>query len=202
MIDFNKPTALYGGSFDPVHEGHLHVAKEVQRLLPAIEQIVFVPAAQSPRKPDPQAAAELRFQWLEAATAGTDWDVWDYEWKKAGPSFTVESLEEAHRQGAQRERLYWILGTDAYATFPNWKNPERIRALCRLVVVNRSTHPLERQHPDDILLPILPHPASSTALRMALADFPAPTPSLPIAVRTEMEKLFLLSRNPYARKKE
>ena len=201
MIDFSKTTALFGGSFDPIHLGHIHVAKNVLRLLPEMQQLFFVPAFQSPGKP-PMAPPNLRSAWLEMAVVPGGFGLWNIEIERKGTSYTVDTLEEAHRCGARRENLYWIIGSDAYYSFPNWKNPERIRELARLIVVNRTAVSPSPQNEEDILLSIEPHPASSTLVREGLAALSPKTDYLPPAVREDMERLFLRGYNPYAKKRE
>lgn len=201
MINFRLPTALFGGSFDPVHEGHLHVAREVRAAIPTIKQIIFVPAFQSPGKHAAGATGEQRLRWLKLATQNeVGFGVWDIELERRGESFTVHTLESAHKQGAAFERLYWIMGADAYATFESWREPARIRELCSLVVVSRPGKALRAQHTADILLPIPPHPASSTEIRAQLASGETTSPWLPAVLRAEMEKILPL-QNPYVRKR-
>ncbi|MGZ3736275.1 MAG: nicotinate-nicotinamide nucleotide adenylyltransferase, partial [Bdellovibrionota bacterium] len=105
-LDFRQPTILFGGSFDPVHEGHLHVAREARSALPQFKQIVFVPAAHSPGRPGAIAPAELRLKLLRTAVEPLGFKVWDLEISRGGTSFTVDTLEEAHAQGAQE--LLWL----------------------------------------------------------------------------------------------
>jgi nicotinate-nucleotide adenylyltransferase len=196
-LDFSRPVALYGGSFDPLHEGHLHVAKEVSRQLPGV-QIVFVPAFESPGKGPQHASAEQRLQWAKAAAEPLGFLVWDEEIRR-GSSFTVDTLEAAAKKGAKNDSLYWILGADAYAYFPRWKNPARIRELCRLVVVNRPLSPQPARHvPEDILVAIQPHPASSTAVRKGLGENPPKFDYLPQPVKVALETLVSQRKNPYA----
>ncbi|NUM89533.1 MAG: nicotinate-nicotinamide nucleotide adenylyltransferase, partial [Bdellovibrionales bacterium] len=152
MIDFRKATALFGGAFDPVHAGHLHVAREVSRLKPDVEQLVFVPAWRSPGKPPPAAPAADRLHWLELAVRGTPFLVWSWELQRHHESFTVETLKEAHRLGAVKKRLFLVLGGDAYESFERWKNPGHIRELCRLLVAHRSGAPFLAKDPEDVLL--------------------------------------------------
>lgn len=198
MIDFSRTTILFGGSFDPIHAGHLHVAKYALASLPGA-QLIFVPAGQSPGKHAPAASAEQRLRWLHLATDAGPFQVWDEELGRDGDSFTVDTLKEAHRQGAARERLYWLLGADAYAGFARWKHPEQIRSLAKLLVVNRPGSVAALQDPDDTLIAIPPHPASSTAIRAALAANTPMVPEVPDAVQQDLGNLLLLGRNPYAR---
>ncbi len=199
MIDFSLPTALYGGSFDPVHEGHLHVARSVRRLRPEIKQIVFVPASVSPGKPAPVAPGKDRLYWLSLVALPEGFPVWEADIQRGGDSFTIETLEEAHHLGAEKHRLFWIIGADSYSTFSGWKQPDRIRNLSRLLVVNRPGTPVARLHADDEILAIPPHPASSTALRADLRQGRTTSPDLPAPIRAALEK-FLPGQNPYVRK--
>lgn len=200
MIDFSRATALLGGSFDPVHEGHLHIAESVRRLLPTIEQIVFVPAAHSPGKNPIQATGADRLRWLQLAIGPHGFLVWDWEVRNGGESYTVETLRQAHALGAQRAKLFWIMGADAYANFPQWREPEVIRTLAKLIVVNRPGAQVTRLAPEDFLLEIPPHPASSTAIRAALAEAQETVPHLAPEVRQDIKGLVIRGLNPYARK--
>jgi nicotinate-nucleotide adenylyltransferase len=195
--DFGRPTILFGGSFDPVHAGHLHVARECLLALPEMRQLTFVPAAESPGR-TARASAEQRFAWLRLAAEPQGFRVWDFEVTKAGPSFTVNTLEAAHLAGARVDQLYWLLGADAYAGFARWKAPERIRELCRILVVDRPGHESASQHPLDRFICIPPHPASSTAIRHALeAGNPSPA-WLPGAIAGALGNL-LPGQNPYVK---
>lgn len=200
MIDFRRPTILFGGSFDPIHEGHLHAARSAMSGCPDIKQLIFIPCSRSPGKTPPFATGEQRLEWLRLLAEPEGFGVWDFEVRKGGESFTVETLEEARRQGADKESLFWLLGADSYASFPRWKQPERIRELCRLLVVNRPGNFVNLQSPSDRQLTVLPHPASSTAVRAALQSG-RPSPWLPPRVREAMEKI-CPPFGPYARKQE
>jgi nicotinate-nucleotide adenylyltransferase len=193
--EFSRPAILFGGSFDPVHAGHLHVARECLVALPEVKQLVFVPAAESPGRKAHASAAD-RLAWLKLAAEPLGFRVWDFEAVRPGPSYTVNTLEAAHAQGARVDQLYWLLGADAYAGFPGWKNPERIRELCRLLVVDRPGQDSASQHPLDRFVSIPPHPASSTSVRAALAAGNPRPEWLPEAVGAVLEKL-LPGQNPY-----
>lgn len=199
MIEFRLPTALFGGSFDPVHEGHLHVARQVRAAMPSLKQLIFVPALHSPGKQNAGASPELRLKWLQLAVQPEGFEVWDIELHRGGESYTVQTLEEAQKAGAIPEKLFWIMGADAYAGFSRWKDPARIRELCRLVIVNRPGESLASQDAADTLLTIPPHPASSSEIRAQLASGDCSSPWIPAALKAEMEK-FLPLHNPYVRK--
>ncbi len=198
MIDFQKVTALFGGSFDPIHEGHLHVAREVQSAIPALQQILFVPAFHSPGKYPISASAEQRLEWLNLAVLPAGFGIWNLELERKGESYTVHTLEQARHMGAVKDRLYLIMGSDAYAGFNSWKSPKRIRELCRLVVVGRSGESISTGQKEDLFLPIPPHPASSSEIRSQLASGSL-SRWLPAPVRAHLEKILPL-HNPYVRK--
>lgn len=198
-MQFVAPTILFGGTFDPVHEGHLHVAEHARSAI-AGSRLVFTPAAQSPGKAPAGASPAQRLAWLRLVAEPLSYGVWDFEIKKGGDSFTFLTLEEATRLGASPDRLYWLLGADAYAGFARWKSPERIRELATLLVVGRPGSPVSLQDPRDRLIAIPEHPASSTALRAELAEGNASSPWLPAPLRAELGNLLLPRTNPYARK--
>lgn len=197
MIDFRKNTILFGGSFDPIHLGHLHIAREALKAVNPPAQLVFVPARESPGKPLPRASAEQRTAWIEESIRDAGYLLWDTELKRQGPSYTVETLEEAHRLGASRERLYWLLGADSYAHFESWKNPERIRELAILLVLSRPGTSLQRKDPRDVLREVAPHPASSSQIRAEIARGKIPDMLAP-PVAEWLKNLPLKSKNPYA----
>jgi nicotinate-nucleotide adenylyltransferase len=199
MIDFTLPTILYGGTFDPVHEGHLHVAHEVTAALPEVKQLIFIPAAHTPGKPVASASAAQRLAWLKLAVEPSGFKVWDVEFARGGESYTIDTLKSAAKMGARRENLYWLLGADAYYGFPQWKEPQQIRSFCRLLVVDRPGQSLAEQDSQDRFLSIPPHPASSSALRERLARGETAEDWLPKPVRSVLDKL-LPGQNPYVRK--
>jgi nicotinate-nucleotide adenylyltransferase len=147
---------VFGGSFDPVHLGHLLVA-ECAREQAQLDRVLFVPTAIQPHKQDrPPAAAEHRLAMLHLATGGHDaFTVAHDEIDRGGVSYTVDTLEQlaAAHPGS---RLCLILGPDALASLPTWKAPERIVDRAELVAVERdSLDDLGSQACRTALLPLL-----------------------------------------------
>ena len=144
-LSWNKDNAvrigIFGGTFDPVHWGHLLLA-EFCREECKLDQVVFVPSAQPPHKlGQPITAGKHRLQMLELATAGNEAFVLsDCELKRAGPSYTYQTLEQ-FRQNHPGAELFLLLGGDSVAELPGWKYPERICQLARLVGVQRPGFP-------------------------------------------------------------
>lgn len=129
---------LFGGSFDPVHIGHL-IAAECCREQAGLDRVVFMPAAAPPHKQDRRlASAEDRVQMLRLAIGGHDaFDVATDEIDRGGVSYTVETLGRL-RQAHPADDFLLILGPDAIADFPTWREPGRILELAGLLAVERD----------------------------------------------------------------
>src|SRR5262245_26343708 len=128
---------LFGGSFDPVHYGHLLLA-ETCRESAQLDQVWFVPAAVSPHKQGHSVTvAAHRIQMLRLAIAGhSPFDVCDYEIARGGVSYTVDTLEEVRKKLPDAE-LFLLMGADSLADFPTWRQPERICELALPLIVHR-----------------------------------------------------------------
>jgi nicotinate-nucleotide adenylyltransferase len=128
---------VFGGTFDPVHVGHLVMAEQCREQA-KLDRVLFVPAARPPHKQE-RIISDFthRAEMLRLALAGQPaFQVDELERDRPGPSFTVETLQEllAHNPGEQFELL---LGADCLPDLPTWKDPARIVQLAGLVVVNR-----------------------------------------------------------------
>jgi nicotinate-nucleotide adenylyltransferase len=128
-------TAVFGGSFNPIHYGHLLLADEVLEAL-TLDRILFVPAAVPPHKsPAYLAPAADRYEMVRLATAGHPrFEVSDLELRRAGPSYTVDTLEAL---AIPRGDLFLIVGSETFLDLLTWREPRRIAELARLVVVPR-----------------------------------------------------------------
>lgn len=129
---------IFGGTFDPVHVGHLAIAHAALESLP-LDRVVFIPARRAPLKEHAPVAGESdRLDMLELAVAGEQrFSVSRIELDRDGPSYTVETLERL----AGADELFLILGGDALAALPRWKDPNRIAELARLAVAERPGAP-------------------------------------------------------------
>ncbi|HWH72209.1 MAG TPA: nicotinate-nucleotide adenylyltransferase [Candidatus Sulfotelmatobacter sp.] len=128
---------LYGGSFDPVHQGHLLVAQAAREELD-LTRLFFIPAAQSPFKPDrqPTPAAE-RLRLLRLALVGKTWcEIDQQEIKRGGISFTVDTLQDYARRFAGAQ-LFYLIGTDHVAQLPKWREAETLARLAQFVEIPR-----------------------------------------------------------------
>lgn len=132
---------ILGGTFDPVHLGHLIIAEEARERL-ELDRVIFVPAGQPWLKAEqPVAPVWHRIRMAELAVASNPrFQVASNEVERAGPSYTVDTLEELRQKLGAETTLHFIMGMDALEQFHRWKEPERLLELCHLVVVNRPGH--------------------------------------------------------------
>lgn len=170
MAARSKPRkiALFGGTFDPVHLGHLHLAASARDLL-NLDEVRFLPCRVSPHKTDsaPSSAAD-RLEMLRLATANLPWaEVDDFELRRDGPSYSWQTAE-AMAARFPDAKLFWIMGGDQWEALPTWAQPERLAACVEFIVFARGKAPAPRA--GFILHGIKGgHPASATAIRAAIA---------------------------------
>jgi nicotinate-nucleotide adenylyltransferase len=159
-----KRIALFGGTFDPVHLGHVHLAmlaKEAAQL----DEIHFLPCRISPHKLGQSTApAADRLEMLKLATRNLPWaQVNDFELTGPAPSFsylTAETLAAREPEAA----WFWLMGGDQWDALPQWRHPERLAAVVTFLVLARGREPRPRQ---GVRMQVVPgdHPASATAIR-------------------------------------
>jgi nicotinate-nucleotide adenylyltransferase len=131
---------IFGGTFDPVHLGHLILAEQCREQA-RLAQVLFMPAAQPPHKPRPQAPFAQRVEMLQLAIAGNPtFGIDEIEAERSGPSYTADTLEEQQRRRPTDE-LFLIVGADSLRDFPTWYQPERILRRAALLVVARPDAP-------------------------------------------------------------
>ena len=129
---------VFGGTFDPVHVGHLAIALAALESVP-LDRVLFVPARRSPLKDrDPLASVSDRVAMLKAAVATEPrFAVSSAELDREGVSYTVDTLEPLRSEG----HLFLILGSDALADLERWRSPDRIRELATILVAARPGAP-------------------------------------------------------------
>ncbi len=141
MDPLTRRTGVLGGTFDPVHIGHLVLAEHAREQL-ELDTVLFMPAGHPWRKTGRDVTtAGHRVAMVRLAVQGNPWfDVSALEADRAGPSYTADTLEELHRQTPGAD-LFLILGEDALADLPNWRWPERILETATIAVAARVTEP-------------------------------------------------------------
>jgi nicotinate-nucleotide adenylyltransferase len=129
---------VFGGTFDPVHNGHLAAAVNARRAL-SLDRVLVVPARDPWQKQDRELApGEARLAMLEAATAGVDGvEVSRMELDRPGPTYTADTLEELH-SGDPEADIFLIVGADAASDLATWERQDVIRDLATVVIVSRA----------------------------------------------------------------
>lgn len=131
-----RPLGIFGGTFDPIHYGHLRPAQEVLAAL-SLEEIRFIPSANPPHRPAPVASPDQRLQMLRLALADCPGLVADdREIRRGGPSYSVLTLESLRVEVGERP-LCFILGLDAFLQLETWHRWTEIPGLAHLVVLTR-----------------------------------------------------------------
>jgi nicotinate-nucleotide adenylyltransferase len=130
-----KPLALFGGTFDPIHIGHLSVAWEASELLDA--EVRLMPASVPPHRSAPTATAKQRVEMLRAALRGQSRLTLDTrELDRSGPSYTIDTLEEFREEFGDRP-LVLLLGADAFAGLRSWQRWRDLFDVTHIGVINR-----------------------------------------------------------------
>jgi nicotinate-nucleotide adenylyltransferase len=129
--------AVYGGTFDPVHYGHLRSAIEIWQAL-CVDTVCLVPSYLPPHRQQPDSTPEQRLEMLRLAIDGhVGLRIDDREIKRKGPSFMVETLESIRQDVGADASLSLVLGSDAFAIFSEWRRWEDIIEIAHLVVLER-----------------------------------------------------------------
>jgi nicotinate-nucleotide adenylyltransferase len=127
---------VLGGTFDPIHLGHLRAAENAREAL-ELDEVLFVPAGNPPHREAPLSSALDRFAMVALATAPhPSFAPSDVEVARAGPSYTADTLD-ALRAGRPGDALYLIVGGDTFPEMATWRDPERLFGSCTVVVAER-----------------------------------------------------------------
>jgi nicotinate-nucleotide adenylyltransferase len=131
-----EPIGLFGGTFDPIHFGHLRTAFELLQAL-KLAQVRFLPTGDPPHREAPLASGPLRYEMVRAAVVGqAGFTVDDREIRRQGVSYTIDTLTELRQENPQRS-LCILLGMDAFLGMPTWHRWREIFELCHVVVAHR-----------------------------------------------------------------
>lgn len=134
-------TGWLGGTFDPIHNGHLSVAAAARDAL-SLDTVYLAPAGTPSHRRVPVASAEHRLAMVSLAAATREWlRVSDIELTMGRPSYTMDTLDELEARGMDLKSLYVITGADAFADIFSWKSPLELLNRCSFVVVSRPGFP-------------------------------------------------------------
>jgi len=182
-----RRVGVFGGTFDPPHVGHVSVAAEVADTLD-LDEVLWVPAADPPHKPyEPLAPVPLRLRMVRAATRGDPrFRVSEVEISRAGPSYTIDTLEELVRGSLAGCEIFLIMGLDQFLSFDTWHRPDSIRALAKIAVMDRggegASEELLRGDDSVVRVPVGRVDVSSTRIRDRVARGEAILDLVPEAV--------------------
>ncbi len=175
-----RKLGVFGGTFDPIHLGHLIIAEEAAERL-GLEKVFFVPAKDPWRKPRHDVAdAGERLEMVRLAVEGNArFSVSKVDMEREGPSYSVDTLEDLRRSEGASAEFHFILGYDALADLPNWREPGRLADIARLVAVVRPGYRVDWRALETVvtsakerisLLEIPEVGISSTELRRRVAE--------------------------------
>ena len=184
---------LYGGSFDPIHHGHLILAREAREQL-GLDRVLFIPAALSPHKlastPTP---GEARREMVAAAVAGEPgFACEDCDLRRAGPSFAIETVRELRARWPDAE-FFYLIGHDNVAKLPTWHSYEELRRAVQFVVFGRGEH----DAPHDFPTIVRRVDISATEIRSRVAQGRSIRYLVPEPVREIIEQRRLYKEQPH-----
>ena len=192
-----------GGSFDPIHQGHLTLARESQKQF-QLEKILFIPAFHPPHKSQgkaiPVASAAHRARMVELAIRGEPgWELCDVELKRPGISYTVDTLRELRKVYSSPHEFFFIAGADSFLEFNTWKDPEEILRLCQWVVAPRPSVKLpEKQPPRFHWLKMAPLAVSASELRQKIVRGENISDAVPLPVKEYIKREKVYGRTAHA----
>ena len=138
------PIGILGGTFDPVHYGHLRLAEELAGTL-KLDEVRFVPSGTPPHRAAPAVEARHRLEMVRLATAGNPrFAVDDREVRRDGPGYSFDTLSELRAEAGSSRPLALLVGADAFLEFATWHRWHEIFGLAHVVVAHRPGYPVER----------------------------------------------------------
>ncbi len=199
---------LFGGTFDPIHCGHLDVARAARDVL-GLRHVWIVPSRLPPHRGQPAASAAHRFAMAALAADGEDGLlVSDLEMETAGPSYTVDTLDRLEARGVDLRSICFVIGADAFVEIPSWRAYPALLDRCHFAVVSRPGMSVGSLHaalpelssrmspgttrpggtPRILLVDAPTAPVSSTDVRRAVGDGAALGGLVPPAVARYIER--------------
>jgi nicotinate-nucleotide adenylyltransferase len=140
----NAPIGVLGGTFDPIHYGHLRLAEEVGETL-RLEEVRFIPSGTPPHRSAPAVTADHRLAMTRLAAGGNArFRVDEREVRRAGPGYTFDTLKELRAEVGDARPLVLLLGADAFLEFATWHRWREIFALAHVAVAHRPGSPVEQ----------------------------------------------------------
>jgi nicotinate-nucleotide adenylyltransferase len=147
MMEQRKRIAIYGGTFDPVHLGHLEIARRVSQLF-AIDDFLFVPARVAPHKSDREVSSALHRYAMLALATKADRRLCISTLELEGPErqYTVDTLFHFHSCFGESADLFFVMGADSWAEITTWREWQRLVTLANLIVITRPGYEVSAEH--------------------------------------------------------
>jgi len=190
----NKKIAIFGGSFNPVHNGHLYIAKQMF-LHFCIDKMIIIPTGEPPHKPSENLISAVhRFNMLKLAFADyKNIIISDLELKRTGLSYTYDTVFEL-KQIYKNDNLYFLVGGDMLLSFNKWKNYDKILQLVNLVCISRDKNEYDnliaksKELKNIILLDVPVFPLSSSQIREKIKNKESTKDLLPQIIAEYIQK--------------
>jgi nicotinate-nucleotide adenylyltransferase len=148
---------LFGGSFDPIHKGHLEIIKKATKIA---DKVIVIPNYLNPLKNSFSAPAELRLKWLKKSINNPKVEISDFEIKQNKSCYTIDTIKHFKQN---YDKISFLIGADNLLTLNRWKNIEELKKLVNFIVVTRDNIPIKGYQTINIDIPI-----SSTDIRKNL----------------------------------
>jgi len=170
-----KKIGLFGGTFDPIHKGHLQIASSSKNIA-ELDEVIFIPCQQSPHKQNQtEASATQRKEMIDLAISELPWaSSSDYEILKTSPSFSYLTAEH-FQQSLDPVELFWILGDDQWVNLHQWKEIALLKKRVTFIVHERNQERLERPDYKARFVHDTLHPASATQIRKQINEQQIPS---------------------------
>lgn len=204
-----KSVAIFGGTFDPVHNGHIKIACELKKLLD-VDELRLVPSLLPPHRNQPRASEQQRLTMLQLATRDTDLVIDERELQRKGTSYTVDTLRSLRGELGPDVTLVLCMGTDAFCALDSWHHWQEILTLAHIAVAKRADcdlnlnkamsklltehkvkspeHLLQQPGGKIYLAELSQVPLSSTQVREALMAGNLSADALPLSVQQYIEE--------------
>jgi len=160
---------LFGGSFDPIHKGHIEIINKITNLT---DKVIVIPNYLNPLKNNYSAPAKLRLKWLQQTINNPKVEISDYEIKQNKPCYTIDTIKHFKKF---YDKISFVIGADNLPTLNKWKNINELKNLVEFIVVTRDNIPIKGYKTININIPI-----SSTEIRNGNFDY------VPKNIKTEV----------------
>ena len=188
---------ILGGTFDPIHLGHLHLAKKVRdRLL--LNKVIFIPTNLPPHKKNIRVTqARHRYDMIKLAIGNYKrFEVSDVELKRKGRSYSVETLKHFRKRHGLAAEIFFITGSDSLTALNKWKSLKRILRLCKFVIVKRPRFKIRGTPGEFIVLDVDAKDISSTKIRNRVRSGQGIGKFVPKKVKKYIQRHDLYISNP------